>query len=73
MCACVFVLVCMCECVCECVSVCVCVQEELGAAVPFPARLGNPDEYAHLVQAIVENKYMNGEVIRIDGCLRMTA
>ncbi|KAJ0411728.1 hypothetical protein ATCC90586_002112 [Pythium insidiosum] len=47
------------------------VQQELGATVPFPSRLGNPDEYAQLAQAIIENKMINGEVIRIDGALRM--
>jgi len=47
------------------------VQEQLGKTVPFPNRLGNPDEYAQLVQSIVENKLINGEVIRIDGALRM--
>jgi len=39
--------------------------------VPFPKRLGNPDEFAHLCQSIVENPYINGEIIRIDGSLRM--
>ncbi len=43
----------------------------LGAAVPFPARLGRPDEYAALVAHIVENAMLNGEVIRLDGALRM--
>ena len=47
------------------------VQESLGAAVPFPSRLGKPEEYAHLAVAIVENPMLNGEVIRIDGALRM--
>lgn len=46
-------------------------QESLGKQVPFPSRLGDPDEYAQLVQAIVENPMMNGEAIRIDGALRM--
>lgn len=44
---------------------------ELGAEVPFPSRLGRPDEYAALAQHIIENGYINGEVIRIDGALRM--
>jgi hypothetical protein len=48
-------------------------QEELGAAVPFPKRLGRTDEYAALAQSIVENGLLNGEVIRIDGALRMQA
>lgn len=47
------------------------VQSELAADVPFPSRLGVPDEYAQLVQAVIENRYINGEVLRIDGALRM--
>lgn len=47
------------------------VQAELGAQVPFPSRLGRPDEYAALAQHIVENGMLNGEVIRLDGALRM--
>lgn len=47
------------------------VQNQLGATVPFPNRLGDPDEYAQLVQAITENPMLNGEVIRLDGALRM--
>ncbi len=47
------------------------VQESLGASVPHPARLGNPTEYAALVVSIVENPMLNGEVIRLDGALRM--
>ena len=47
------------------------VQIELAKDVPFPQKLGDPDEYAHLVQAIIENPVMNGEVIRLDGALRM--
>ena len=47
------------------------VQDSLGANVPFPARLGNPAEYAALVRHIVENQMLNGEVIRLDGALRM--
>jgi NAD(P)-dependent dehydrogenase (short-subunit alcohol dehydrogenase family) len=46
-------------------------QDSLGAAVPFPARLGRPSEYAALAVHIVENGYINGETIRIDGALRM--
>lgn len=46
-------------------------QDSLGASVPFPKRLGEPDEYARLALHIVENGYLNGEVIRIDGALRM--
>lgn len=47
------------------------VRTKLGLTVPFPARLGLPDEYAHLVQAVLENPMLNGEVIRLDGALRM--
>ena len=46
-------------------------QESLGKSVPFPPRLGRPDEYAALVQHIAENEMLNGEVIRLDGALRM--
>jgi NAD(P)-dependent dehydrogenase (short-subunit alcohol dehydrogenase family) len=46
-------------------------QKSLGAAVPFPPRLGVPDEYARLVMHIIENGYLNGEVIRLDGAIRM--
>ncbi len=49
------------------------VQDALGAMVPFPSRLGRPDEFAALVQHIVENAYLNGEVIRLDGAIRMAA
>ncbi|XP_037937169.1 3-hydroxyacyl-CoA dehydrogenase type-2 [Teleopsis dalmanni] len=43
----------------------------LAKSIPFPQRLGDPSEYAHLVQAIYENPLMNGETIRLDGALRM--
>jgi NAD(P)-dependent dehydrogenase (short-subunit alcohol dehydrogenase family) len=43
----------------------------LGQQVPFPPRLGRPDEYAHLARAVIENAMLNGEVIRLDGALRM--
>jgi NAD(P)-dependent dehydrogenase (short-subunit alcohol dehydrogenase family) len=49
------------------------VQDSLAATVPHPSRLGKPAEYAALVRSIVENEYLNGEVIRIDGSLRMAA
>jgi NAD(P)-dependent dehydrogenase (short-subunit alcohol dehydrogenase family) len=49
------------------------VQDALGKMVPFPSRLGRPDEFAGLVQHIVENTYLNGEVIRLDGAIRMAA
>jgi len=46
-------------------------RESLGASVPFPARLGRPEEYAALVLHIAENPMLNGETIRLDGALRM--
>ncbi len=46
-------------------------RESLGKQTPFPARLGRPDEYAALVQHIIENEMLNGEVIRLDGAIRM--
>jgi NAD(P)-dependent dehydrogenase (short-subunit alcohol dehydrogenase family) len=46
-------------------------QDSLGASVPFPKRLGEPREYADLVLFIVRSNYLNGEVIRLDGALRM--
>ena len=49
------------------------VRASLGAQVPFPSRLGQPEEYAALVRHIVENEMLNGEVIRLDGAIRMTA
>ncbi|MDN7246613.1 3-hydroxyacyl-CoA dehydrogenase [Planococcus shenhongbingii] len=45
--------------------------QSLSASVPFPARLGRPAEYAQLVQSIIENSMLNGEVIRLDGAIRM--
>lgn len=47
------------------------VRTSLGAQVPFPSRLGAPDEFAQLVTSIVENAMLNGEVIRLDGAIRM--
>jgi len=47
------------------------VREALGAGVPFPPRLGRPDEYAALVRHIIANTMLNGETIRLDGALRM--
>ena len=47
------------------------VQDSLGATVPFPARLGEASEYAKLALHIVENAYLNGETIRLDGAIRM--
>lgn len=46
-------------------------QDSLGRQVPFPSRLGQPDEYAHLVESIIANPMLNGEVIRLDGAIRM--
>jgi NAD(P)-dependent dehydrogenase (short-subunit alcohol dehydrogenase family) len=46
-------------------------QKSLAAAVPFPKLLGRPEHFAELVRHIVENSYLNGEVIRLDGALRM--
>jgi NAD(P)-dependent dehydrogenase (short-subunit alcohol dehydrogenase family) len=47
------------------------VQDSLGRQVPFPPRLGKPAEYAQLVRQIAENEMLNGEVIRLDGAIRM--
>jgi NAD(P)-dependent dehydrogenase (short-subunit alcohol dehydrogenase family) len=47
------------------------VQESLAASIPFPKRLGKPEEFAHLAASIIENMSLNGEVIRLDGALRM--
>jgi NAD(P)-dependent dehydrogenase (short-subunit alcohol dehydrogenase family) len=47
------------------------VQASLGATVPFPSRLGRPEEFAALVVHVIENTMLNGEVIRLDGALRM--
>ncbi len=49
------------------------VRASLSAGVPFPPRLGKPSEYAGLVRHIIENSMLNGEVIRLDGALRMAA
>ena len=46
-------------------------QDGLAEAIPFPHRLGKPEEFANLVAAIIGNTYLNGEVIRLDGALRM--
>src|SRR6185437_17105158 len=47
------------------------VRASLGAQIPFPSRLGRPDEYAALVRTILDNEVLNGEVIRLDGAIRM--
>lgn len=49
------------------------VRDSLGAQIPFPPRLGKPAEYARLVKHILENPMLNGEVIRLDGAIRMAA
>jgi NAD(P)-dependent dehydrogenase (short-subunit alcohol dehydrogenase family) len=46
-------------------------QQSLAAAVPFPKLLGQPPQYAALVRHMIENRYLNGEVVRLDGALRM--
>ena len=47
------------------------VRESLGKQTPFPARLGRPAEFAGLAACIVENRMLNGEVVRLDGAIRM--
>jgi len=47
------------------------VQQSLGASIPFPTRLGKPEEFAALVQHIAENRYLNGTTIRLDGAVRL--
>lgn len=49
------------------------VRDSLNAKVPFPRRMGHAEEYAALVRQILENRYLNGEVIRLDGGIRMTS
>jgi len=46
-------------------------QTSLANSVPFPRRLGKPDEFAMMVESIILNPMMNGEVVRLDGALRM--
>jgi NAD(P)-dependent dehydrogenase (short-subunit alcohol dehydrogenase family) len=46
-------------------------RQSLGQQVPFPKRLGQPKEYAALVQHIIENEMLNGETVRLDGAIRM--
>ena len=46
-------------------------QDSLGKQVPFPSRLGQPEEFAQLVESIITNPMLNGEVIRLDGAVRM--
>lgn len=47
------------------------VRESLAASIPNPSRLGKPDEFGRLAVSIVENPYLNGETIRLDGAIRM--
>jgi NAD(P)-dependent dehydrogenase (short-subunit alcohol dehydrogenase family) len=47
------------------------VQEGLAASIPFPKVLGQPEQYADLALHIIENRYLNGEVIRLDGAVRL--
>jgi len=47
------------------------VQESLAAQVPFPSRFGRPEEFADLVSHIIDNEMLNGEVIRLDGAIRL--
>jgi NAD(P)-dependent dehydrogenase (short-subunit alcohol dehydrogenase family) len=46
-------------------------QDSLGLQVPFPSRLGKPEEYAKLAESIITNPMLNGECIRLDGAIRM--
>ena len=50
---------------------CQAARESLAASLPFPKKLGDPAQYAALVRHMIENRYLNGEVIRLDGALRM--
>ena len=49
------------------------VQQSLAATIPYPPRLGDPSEFADTVRYLIENQYVNGEVIRLDGAIRMQA
>jgi NAD(P)-dependent dehydrogenase (short-subunit alcohol dehydrogenase family) len=46
-------------------------RQALAAGIPFPPRLGEPDDYAQLALQMIENSYLNGETVRLDGALRM--
>ncbi len=48
-------------------------QQSLAASIPFPSRLGRPSEFASLVMHMIENAMLNGEVVRIDGAIRLSA
>jgi NAD(P)-dependent dehydrogenase (short-subunit alcohol dehydrogenase family) len=47
------------------------IRADLAEAVPHPKRLGNPEDYAHLAASLLENGYLNGETVRLDGAIRM--
>jgi NAD(P)-dependent dehydrogenase (short-subunit alcohol dehydrogenase family) len=47
------------------------IRDALAASVPYPKRLGTPEDFGHLAAALIENQYVNGEVIRLDGAIRM--
>ena len=47
------------------------IRDALAASVPYPKRLGTPEDYGHLAASLIENQYVNGEVIRLDGAIRM--
>ena len=47
------------------------IRQGLAASVPYPKRLGTPEDYGHLAASLIENQYVNGEVIRLDGAIRM--
>ena len=47
------------------------VQQSLSASIPYPSRLGKPEEFADLVAYILSNRYLNGETIRLDGAVRL--
>ncbi|NLA67664.1 MAG: 3-hydroxyacyl-CoA dehydrogenase, partial [Gammaproteobacteria bacterium] len=47
------------------------VQQSLSASIPFPSRLGRPEEFADLVALVAGNRYINGETIRLDGAVRL--
>jgi NAD(P)-dependent dehydrogenase (short-subunit alcohol dehydrogenase family) len=47
------------------------VQKSLSASIPFPSRLGRPEEFADLVGFILQTRYLNGETIRLDGAVRL--
>jgi NAD(P)-dependent dehydrogenase (short-subunit alcohol dehydrogenase family) len=47
------------------------IREGLAASVPHPKRLGDPDDYAHMAVSLLENGYVNGHTVRLDGAIRM--